>query len=349
MIAHSKPSLGAEEKQACSLVLDSLQIAQGQKVKQFEQDFCKLTERKYAIAVGSGTSGLILALHALGISNRDEVIAPSYTCIALLHAIYAVNASAVMTDISLEDFNISAAEIKKKITRKTKAIIVPHAFGRSANIREIVNLGIPVIEDGTQALGAMGGGKPVGSFGVISVFSFYATKMITTGEGGMVLTNSARYSQLLEDMRDYDKKKVYQFRTNSKMTDLAAAIGIEQLKKLPHFISRRREIAARYQKALLGKSILPGDDKDRASIYYRYVIRIPNQAAAWIKSFHGFGIDVKKPVFMPMHQYLKKPGKNFPNSMQAMKETCSIPIYPGLREDEIEKIISAIKQITDRY
>lgn len=348
MIPHSKPALGIEEKNACAAVLDSLHIAQGEKVEEFERAFCGFTGRRYGVAVSSGTAGLILSLHALGISKADEVIVPSYTCVALLHAVHGVGAVPVVADIDIEDFNISAGEIKKKITRKTKAVIVPHAFGRGARIREIVKLGIPVIEDGTQALGAAVEGKPAGGFGVMSVFSFYATKMITTGEGGMILTDSGRFAGRLADMRDYDKKGFYDFRTNSKMTDLEAAIGIEQLKKLPRFIQRRREIAARYQEAFgNGRFVLPAGGGGREHVYYRYVIRVPARADALIKSLNVLGVDVKRPVFMPMHQYLGKPGKAFPASVQAMREACSLPIYPALGNDEIEKVVAAVKYVTN--
>ncbi len=132
MIPHSRPTLGIEEKRACAEVLDSLHIAQGRRVAAFEAMFCDLVGRRYAVAVSSGTSALILSLLALGIAKGDAVIVPSYNCVALLHAIHAVGACPTVVDIEAEDFNIAVSEVKKKISRKTKAIIVPHLFGRPA-------------------------------------------------------------------------------------------------------------------------------------------------------------------------------------------------------------------------
>ena len=344
MIPHSRPTLGEEEKKACLEVLDSLQIAQGEKVAAFEKAFCQFASRRYGVAVSSGTSALHLALLALGVSQGDEVIVPSFTCVALLHAVDAVGARPVVADIDLEDFNISVSEVKKKRTRKTKVVIAPHAFGRTARMEELISLGLPVIEDGTQALGAKIGNKTVGSFGAISVFSFYPTKMITTGEGGMVLTDSSRLAEKILDMRDYDKKKDYRFRTNAKMTDLEAALGIEQLKKLPDFIQKRREIASHYRKAFqTTAAVLPVEDSYRDHVYFRYVVRMPKQSKMWLKHLRTRGIDAKEPVFKPLHRYLHFPEPLFPSTAKAMKEACSLPIYPSLSHEDCERICRAIQ------
>lgn len=344
MIPHSRPTLGEEEKKACEAVLDSLQIAQSEKARAFEEIFCDLLGRRYAVAVSSGTSALILSLTALEISKGDEVICPSFACVALLHAIDAVGARPVLADIDLEDFNISVSDLKKKIRKRTKVVIVPHAFGRASRMNEILKLGIRVVEDGTQALGARAGGKKVGSFGEVSLFSFYATKMITTGEGGMILTDSSRVAQKLFDLRDYDKKENYQPRTNSKMTDLEAAIGIEQVKKLPFFIQRRREIASRYREAFQGSgAALPVEDEDRDHVYYRYVVRVPKKSKQWLRELQGRGIDAKRPLFKPLHRYLDFQNASFPATTQAMKEACSLPIYPSLSAEESHEICEAIR------
>lgn len=343
MIFHSRPTLGPEEKQAVTEVLDSGQIAQGGKVIEFEKKFCEFTERRFAVAVSSGTSALQLSLMALGLSRGDEVILPSYTCTALLYAVNAVGARPVLVDIDAEDFNISFTETKKKIHRRTKVVIIPHSFGRAARIEEFLNLRIPVIEDGTQALGARVGKKRVGNFGALSVFSFYATKMITTGEGGMVLTHSRRLAEKIHDLRDYDKKENYRFRTNSKMTDLEAAMGIVQLKKLPRFVRARRKIAQTYQNALKGSEIIgPLEDSERPHVFYRYVVRVPRKAKEWLRSMAAQGIDVKSPVYKPLHPYLGFPDTSFPRTAQATKEAFSLPIYPSLTDGECNQIRRAL-------
>ena len=342
MIPHSRPTIGIEEKKACEAVLDSLEIAQGRKVEEFEKKFAAFTGRRAGIAVSSGSAALQLALSALRLSRGDQVIVPSFTCVALLHAVDQAGARPVVGDIDPEDFNLAVEEVKKKITRKTKAMIVPHSFGRAARMRELLRFGIPVIEDGTQALGAHEDGRPVGSFGVMSIFSFYATKMITTGEGGMVLTDSRRLAAWVLDRRDYDKKEKYLLRTNSKMTDLEAAMGIEQLKKLPLFIARRREIAARYHEAFQGKGlILPSAGEGRDHVFYRYVLRIPQKTPAWIRNFREEQIDAKRPFFKPLHRYLDFPDARFPQTVKAMKEACSLPIYPSLDDEACRAVCRA--------
>ena len=344
MIPHSRPTLGPEEKAAVAQVLDSGQIAQGRKVIEFEKKFCAFAGRRYAVAVSSGTSALHLSLVALAISRGDEVVLPSFACTALLHAVDAVGARPVLADIDPEDFNLSAAQVRKKIRRRTKAIIVPHAFGRAARMEEILDLKIPVIEDGTQALGARVGRKRVGSFGVLSLLSFYATKMIATGEGGMVLTDSPRLAERIHASRDYDKKENFQFRTNSKMTDLEAAMGIEQLKKLPSFIRRRRQIASGYRESLRRSGLfLPAEDSERSHVYYRYVVRIPGGFKEWTRKLSAQGIDAKSPVFKPLHSYLGLSDSSFPATVQAMKESLSLPIYPSLRDEECNQIYRALQ------
>ena len=345
MITHSRPTLGPEEKRAVEAVLDSGEIAQGEKVASFEKSFCEFTGRRYAVAVSSGTAALQLSLLALGIGRGDEVILPSFTCVALLHALDSVGARPVLTDIDLHDFNLSLSEVKKKIRRKTKAILVPHAFGAIAQVEALEDLGIPLIEDGTQSLGAQIGTKKVGSFGAVSLFSFYATKMITTGEGGMVLTNQRRIAERVLDLRSYDKKSTYGLRTNSKMTDMEAAMGIEQLKKLPIFVERRREIARRYTEALKGwEGILPESERGREHVFYRYVVRVPKRRKEWMRELQAQGIDAKEPVFKPLHQYLRLKDSLFPATALAMREACSLPIYPALSLEACERICQLIQE-----
>ena len=347
MIPHSKPTIGDEEVRAVEAVLRSGQIAQGREVEEFEKRLCEFTGRRHGVAVSSGTAALCLSLHALGIGTGDEVILPSFTCAALLHAVEAVRARPLLTDIDPEDFNISVDGARKRIRRKTKAIIVPHAFGRSSRMQELLALGVPVIEDGTQALGARAGASRVGSLGQLSVFSFYATKMITTGEGGVILTDSGRLAERLRDLRDYDKKRDHRLRTNSKMTDLAAAIGMVQLQKLSSFIQARRKLAQNYRESLEGLGLaLPTEDEERDHVYFRYVIRIRQGSSRHLQKLNEEGIEAKKPVFKPLHQYLKLPDKDFPVTVQAMRETCSLPIFPSLEDSSLIQVCEAVRTLT---
>lgn len=350
MIPHSKPTLGTEEKKACAAVIDSLYLAQGRKVEEFEKAFCVFTGRRYAVAVSSGTAALHLTLAALGIGEKHQVIIPSYNCAAILQPIVALRATPVFADIDPEDFNISAMDAARKIKKITGAVIVPHLFGRAADMSAFKKMDIPVIEDGTQALGAKAGSKKVGSFGAAGVFSFYATKMITTGEGGMVVTDSKKLADAVRDLRDYDKKVTFKPRTNSKMTDLEAAMGLVQLERLPDFIQKRRAIAARYGGILAGTAVaLPPADESRDHVYFRYVARVKKRAAPWLKALNRAGIEAKSPIYKPLHRYFKLPDARFPETSRAMAEAVSLPIFPAMTDAEINSVRQACAPLLKEF
>ena len=184
IIPHSKPSLGLKEVAALMRVMQSGQIAQGTAVDVFEKELAQITGVKGAVAVSSGTAALHLGLLALGIGKGDEVLLPSYVCTALLNAIHYTHATPRLVDIHPDSFNIDASMVKKSLSKRSKAIIVPHLFGLPADLDDLLAMGVPVIEDCAHALGMSYHGKTVGGFGVFSFASFYATKLITTGEGG---------------------------------------------------------------------------------------------------------------------------------------------------------------------
>ncbi|KKT00587.1 MAG: hypothetical protein UV78_C0076G0005 [Parcubacteria group bacterium GW2011_GWA2_43_17] len=350
MIPHSRPTLGTEEKKACADVIDSLHLAQGRKVEEFEKAFCAFTGRRHAVAVSSGTAALHLTLVALGVGQKHQVIIPSYNCAAILQPIVALRAKPVFADIDPEDFNISAADTARKIEKNTGAAVIPHLFGRAADMDKFTKLHIPLIEDGTQALGAKAGKKKVGCFGVASIFSFYATKMITTGEGGMVVTDSKKMADRVRDLRDYDKKETFRPRTNSKMTDLEAAMGLVQLAKLSGFIQKRRSIAARYAEVFGNAPVeIPRDASSRDHVYFRYVVRVKGRKAlAWVKALNKGGIEAKPPIFKPLHRYLNRADSSFPETAKAMAEAVSLPIFPAMTNEQFDCVRSeCLRLLTD--
>ncbi|MDQ1330100.1 MAG: DegT/DnrJ/EryC1/StrS aminotransferase family protein, partial [Thermodesulfobacteriota bacterium] len=273
-IPHSRPTIGDEEIEAVVSVLRTGQLAQGEQVLCFENALASLIGAAGAVAVSSGTSALHLALLALEIGEDDEVVLPGFVCPALINAVRYVRAVPVLADINAETYNVDIPDLKKRLTGKTKAVIVPHMFGLPADIREIVALGVPVIEDCAQSLGSSYNGSPSGSFGALSVFSFYATKVICTGEGGMIVSGDKRLLEKIRDLRDYDEKEDWRLRYNYKLTELQAAMGLAQLRKLPVLIGRRRVIAGRYHEFFRERLLpVPVSLPDREHIYYRYIIR----------------------------------------------------------------------------
>lgn len=342
-IPHSRPTIGQEEAAAVASVLQSGQLAQGEQVLCFEKALASLIGVGGAVAVSSGTAALHLALLALEIGEDDEVVIPSFVCPALLNAIRYVRAVPVLADINPETFNMDVRDLKKRLTVKTKAVIVPHIFGLPADIREIVSLGVPVIEDCAQSLGSRYEGSPTGSFGALSVFSFYATKVICTGEGGMIASDDSQLLGKIRDLRDYDEKNDGRLRYNYKLTDLQAAMGLAQLRKLPALIGRRRAIAGRYheffREHLLSVPVCPSD---REHIYYRYIIRT-ERLLKLLDAGRDDGIAYRRPVFKPLHHYLGMTG--YPKTDEAFSKSVSIPVYPSLSDTEVNTILDHLQSI----
>ncbi len=341
MIPHSRPTLDRDDTAAVSAVLESGHLSQGKQVSLFENTLASFVGTRAGVAVSSGTAALHLSLLALKIGKGDEVILPSYVCTAPLNAVFHVSATPVIADIDPESFNISVKDLKKRITRRTRAIIVPHMFGLAADLDDILSFGIPVIEDCALSVGSRYEGQRTGSFGTLSIFSFYATKMIATGEGGMVLSDREDLIDTVMDLRDYDEKEKYAVRFNYKMTDIQAALGISQLKKLPSFIEKRKEIAAIYGRELKALGIrAPVVPEESEHVYYRYIIFV-NSLLKFIEGMKQRGVECRRPVFKPLHRYLGLSGYSATDAV--WDKAVSVPLYPSLREMEIQDIIESMK------
>ncbi len=343
MIPHSRPTLDESDLFSVSEVIRSGQIVQGEVVEKFEKKVAKFIGVDGAVATNTGTSALHLSLLAIGIKKGDYVAMPSFVCTALLNAISYVGAHPTLVDIDPDTYNIDIRDLKKRVKRSTKAIILPHMFGLPADIDEILSLGIPVIEDCAQAIGAVYKGRKTGNFGKLSCFSFYATKVLSTGEGGMVVSDSKSLLKKIRDFRDYDNKKNYSVRYNYKMTDIQAAMGIAQLKKLNSFLLKRVNIAKMYSSVLQGFCNVPSIRyKDRKHIFFRFPIQIQGSVSKALSFFSERGVTCTRPVFKPVHKYLQING--FPNTDTVWNNTISIPIYPSLTDKEICKILDVLKQ-----
>ena len=365
MIKHSCPTVGQAEVQALSSALKSKHLAQGNIVRRFENSIVKYLGAKsrqvaavhphtkiFGVGVNSGSSALHLALLSLGICAKDEVILPSYACSAVLNAVNYTGAKPILADINQYDFNVSFESVKQKITSRTKAIIVAHLFGFPAELDKFLSLGIPIIEDCAQSLGAAYHNKSTGVFGKLSIFSFYATKMLTTGYGGMVISKDSKLTDKIRNLIDYDNRDDYITRYNYQMSDLSASLGLAQLKQLNQFIRWRRKIAAHYTHHLsslnLSTLILPVEHPKTTSAFYRYVIRHP-KADKIILRLHRAGIEAKKPVYKPLHRYFGLNSRDFPNAEQAHRNAISLPVYPSLSDrdrnyitDNLVKILKSI-------
>jgi len=339
VIPHSRPTITADDIAAVSAVLQTGQIAQGEQVQRFEEAMASVTGRRGAVATNSGTSALHLALLALGVGKGDEVLMPSYTCVALVNAVRYVGATPRLAEIDPRTYNLDPDDARRRLTAATRAVIVPHMFGLPADLAPMTEWGIPIIEDCAQAFGATYLGRQVGSFGTISICSFYATKVFTTGEGGMLLSDSDTLLQQSRDLRDYDGRPSLELRYNYKMTDFQAALGLSQLGRLSGLLARRQVLASRYNQALQGLPVrLPEGDPDRTHIFYRYVIGV-HDARALAARLQAQGIECKSPVGRPLHEYLGIGG--FQHTDHAMRSALSLPLYPSLSDLEAHTVVQA--------
>ncbi|MBU0699198.1 MAG: DegT/DnrJ/EryC1/StrS aminotransferase family protein, partial [Proteobacteria bacterium] len=205
-IPHSRPTLGPEEMAAVADVIASSQIAQGKVVYEFEKAFAQKIGTTYAVSTNSGTAALHLTLLAMEVGENDEVIIPSYVCTALLNAVRYTGAEPVLAEIDPDTYNLEPDDVRRKLTSRTKAVVVPHLFGLPADMEGLLDLNVSIIEDCAQAVGSTYRQKCVGTFGKAAVFSFYATKVMTTGEGGMVVSASKDFMDRVRDLREYDNR-----------------------------------------------------------------------------------------------------------------------------------------------
>jgi dTDP-4-amino-4,6-dideoxygalactose transaminase len=357
MINMAKPQIGEEEKQAVLEVLDSGMLAQGPRVKAFEESFAAMCGVKFAIATSSGTTALHAALLAHGLGPGDEVITTPFTFIASANAILYTGARPVFVDIEPRTFNIDVGKIEAAITPNTKAILPVHLYGLSCDMDPIMRLAekykLAVIEDACQSHGATYQSKRVGSFGT-GTFSLYPTKNITSAEGGMITTNVETLAEECRVLRQHGMRRRYyhdELGFNFRMTDVHAAIGLAQLKKLDGFNAARRANAA-YLNAHLKGVETPYVPENREHVFHQYTIRVPDGKRDALRAHlqeKGIGSEVYYPV--PVHLqsfYTSELGFqiNLPQSEQAAAEVLSIPVHPGLSRQDLETIAGAINAFT---
>jgi len=343
-IPHSRPALGEPEAKAVAEVVRGGWIAQGRQVAAFEHAMAKITGQAQGVAVSSGTAALYLALMALGVGADDEVVIPSYVCTALWHAVRLTGAMPILVDIEPATYQPSPQAVARALTRRTKAVIVPHMFGLPADVVTMKSHGIPVIEDCALTLGVTVHGTPIGGTGELAICSFSATKLLTAGEGGMVLGREESLVGRVRALRQYDEQDALDQAFNYKMTDMQAALGLCQVARLESFLSRRRAIAARYHEAVRQVGLTPPwVPAGLEHGYFRYVVRLPGPVDQALDRARTLGIGCRRPVFRPIHRYLDLSG--FPGTDAAWEQALSIPLYPALTDHEVDRVVGALPAI----
>ncbi len=359
MISIGKPTIGKEEVKAAAEVLKSGRLTQGEQVEKFEKEFAAFVGTKFAVAVSNGTTALQLALLAAGIGEGDEVITTPHTFIATAASIVQVGAKPVFVDVKPDSLNIDPEKIEEVVTTKTKAIIAVHLYGLPADMPAINKIAkkhkLIVIEDSAQAHGAQIRGKRTGSLGDLACFSFYATKNMTTGEGGMVTTNKGSFAEEIQILRDQGQKGRYKhvmLGFNYRMTDIAAAIGRAQLKKLPAFNKKRIENAAYLTKKLNGiKGIkTPFVPAGYRHVFYLYTAVVENDYPInrdqLLAKLNKSGVDARiyYPVLLSDENMFKSYKRGSLDVVKKIhKQILSLPSHPSLTRQELGKIAEVIK------
>lgn len=359
MIPIAKPWLGEEEKKAVADVIDSGIIAEGPKVAEFENAFAEYIGVKYAVATSSGTTALHLALIAAGIKTSDEVIVPSFSFIASANTVLFCQAKPVFVDIEDETYNIDAGKLDDAITGKTKAVVPVHLYGHPAEMKAVKDIaqdrGIAIIEDACQAHGAEILGSKVGSIGDAGCFSFYPTKNMTTGEGGIITTNNKEIADKARILRQHGCEKRYHHHLlgfNYRMTDIAAAIGLTQLIKLDGFNEKRNENARYLTEKIRDISWIktPTALKGCKHVFHQYTIKVEErQRDVVLSKLHegGVGAAVYYPV--PIHKqelYLKNGVSwNLPVTEECASRVLSLPIHPQVSEKDLDFISESLRSI----
>jgi len=379
-IPFHRPSIGAEESEAVQRVLSSGWLTTGPVALEFEKQFAAYVGCKWAVAVNSCTAALQLALDAIGLQPGDEVLVPSYTFTSTGEVVTYFGARPVLCDSLHGGFNIDPEDAERRVTEKTRAIIPVHIAGHPSDLGAIQNLagryGLHVIEDAAHALPASYQGRRIGTISELTAFSFYTTKTITTGEGGMLTTNNDEYAERAKLMRlhgigrDAWKRyaragswfyEVHEAGYKMNLPDLLAALGVAQLKKADKFWQRRRQIAAYYQEKFSQFEELelpPCESNGIQDAWHLFILRLRPEFLAvnrdeFIEELKAVGIGTSV-HFIPLHRhpfYVREYGctpRNFPHAENSYSRCVSLPIYPDLSEAEQERVVKSVLLLVER-
>jgi perosamine synthetase len=350
-----------EEMEAAALnALRHERFVLGEDVFKFEEEFARYIGTKYAVSTSSGTNALHLALLALGISKGDEVVTSAFSFVASANAILHADATPVFADINAEDFNIAPEKLKLKVEKRTKVLLPVHLYGYPCDMREIMsiaeNRGLKVVEDACQAHGAEYAGRKAGSIGDVGCFSFYPSKNMTVcGDGGMIVTNDEDVAKLAAKLRDCGRKSQYEHDVvgyTSRLNTVNAAIGRVQLKRLDAWNRKRVQVAALYDKLLAdvdGVIRPPKGSSLVKPVYHLYVVKAKKRTGLreYLQKI-GVQTGVHYPLPIPLQpiyqQIYKFKAGEYPVSERVSEECLSLPIYPGLSEDDVEYICEGVSK-----
>jgi perosamine synthetase len=357
----AEPEIGDEELQnVMEAVRSGWVSSKGPFIEEFEKSFSSYIGVKHGVATSNGTTALHLALEALGIGKGDKVLVPSLTFIAVANAVTYTGAEPIFVDSHPEYWCIDPSKIEEKIDSQTKAVIVVHLYGHPCDMSEIMQIaedhGLHILEDCAEAHGAEYKGKKVGTFGIISCFSFYGNKIITTGEGGMCLTNNEELANKMRILRDHGMNPYKKYwhdiiGFNYRMTNLQAALGVAQLKKINHLITKKRQIAAVYKKFLQNlPAVTSAPEMPWArNVYWLYSVLVKKAFRDEIMEYLGrHGIE-SRPFFYPIHILPPyKKSLTLPVAEELSAVGLNLPSGPKLSEDKIQEVVELLSEALER-
>ncbi len=352
-IPHNTPLVTDGDRAAVEVVLRSGWIAQGPEVEGLEADFDALYSGGGSCALSSGSAALFLALKVLGAGPGARVAVPTYACSALLNAVHMAGAEPLVCDVRRHDYNLDPDSLQRFSGGKMPAAtIAVHTYGTPADVTAITKFGGAVIEDCCQSLGGRRDGRFVGAEGALAVFSFYATKIVTSGHGGMLRDPKGDLAVAAHDYRNFDCRETYEPRFNLHMSDIAAAMARSQLARLEAIAARRRDIARRYLAAVPeGVEVMAGTG-DEERMVYRFVLEFPNGESRDLARdyFRENGITTIVPLerYELLHRYLDLDPADYPVAEALVDVTLSLPLYPALEEEQIERVCETLAGLETR-
>lgn len=346
-IPHNRPLITPADRAAVDAVLASGWIAQGPEVLALEASFDALYGGGGSCALSSGTAALFLALKTLGMGPGKRVAVPTYACSALLNAVYMAGAEPWIADVEAEDFNIDPGAVERAAGgRKPDAIIAVHSYGARADVAALKAVGGAVIEDCCQSLGGAADGGNIGNDGDAAVFSFYATKIVACGHGGLMRDPDGRLADAARDYREFDQRESYEERFNLHMSDIEAAMARSQMSRLGDLADRRRATAARYLESLPAGIDAAAGVGDAGRMVYRFVLRFADSEtrdrARAALAARGIEVIVPLERYELLHRYLGLDPAEFPVAENIVDTTLSLPVFPALTDAQVDRICAAL-------
>jgi perosamine synthetase len=352
VIRLARPDVGAEEAAAVAEVLDSGLLTMGPKVAEFEAELARVCERPQAVAVSSGTAALHLAVLALGIGKRDEVLVPAFTFPATANVVALAGARPVLVDVDPQTMNLDPAQVEAAVTRRTRAVLAVHLFGRPLDweaLAAAVPPPVALIEDAAGALGARYRGRPCGGLGPAGCLSFHPRKVVTTGEGGAVVCADDELADAVRRLRHHgiEPRGDFDIRLpgfNYRLADVLCAVGIPQVRRLEELLAARRRVAEAYAERLRGAVELPGSDDGDMHGWQAYVVKLDRRDEA-LRALREHGIEAQIGTYALHRLSAYRDQGAFPGADDCFERGLALPLHSQLSDSDLDRIAEAVRSL----